>query len=186
MEHGIVNFLEYELRLATFTTWRWPVKLNKFAFAKAGFHFVNNNTDQVCCSFCGILIQEWLSTDDPMYVHEEKTRFSSRFCIYLQFIRDKRVQAAFDFNFKEKEVFEAYCRVVHLNQSIPDFIAEIRLKPVPSSPTSLNCKVCLFETISQLLIPCKHIASCFFCTYRLDKCPICRQKIKGYLDVYIS
>ena len=44
---------------------------------------------------------------------------------------------------------------------------------------SLNCKICLSETISIVFIPCSNFVSCASCALMVSKCPICRETTEG-------
>ncbi|XP_009682309.1 E3 ubiquitin-protein ligase XIAP isoform X3 [Struthio camelus] len=60
------SMAEYERRIQTFLTWRYPV--NKEQLAKAGFYSIGNG-DHVACFYCGGGLQEWKENEDPWDQH---------------------------------------------------------------------------------------------------------------------
>ena len=51
----------------------------------------------------------------------------------------------------------------------------------------LTCAVCLENKRSVLLMPCRHMATCFACVTKLrksKKCPICKQPFDKHMNVY--
>eukprot|EP01102_Stenamoeba_stenopodia_P023026 TRINITY_DN9796_c0_g1_i1.p1 TRINITY_DN9796_c0_g1~~TRINITY_DN9796_c0_g1_i1.p1 ORF type:complete len:564 (+),score=142.18 TRINITY_DN9796_c0_g1_i1:40-1731(+) len=49
-----------------------------------------------------------------------------------------------------------------------------------------DCVVCLCEPKAATILPCRHFCVCFSCMLKLDKCPVCRTKIKSYMRFYRS
>jgi len=47
-----------------------------------------------------------------------------------------------------------------------------------------DCVVCLCEPKAATILPCRHFCVCFSCMLKLDKCPVCRTKIKSYMRFY--
>ena len=48
------------------------------------------------------------------------------------------------------------------------------------------CKICMYEEVSVVLLPCGHLVSCVKCSIVLSDCPICRRGIKGTVRAYIA
>jgi len=46
------------------------------------------------------------------------------------------------------------------------------------------CKVCYQRDIETVLFPCKHNILCTVCSKLLDKCPLCRKRIKNWIQVF--
>merc|ERR1711991_1097585 len=63
-----------------------------------------------------------------------------------------------------------------------DTIAEI--KPVFGlEEGDEECVVCYANPRSTVLHPCTHMAVCMECLQKLKKCPVCRAKIKGFIQL---
>nr|XP_006115453.1 E3 ubiquitin-protein ligase XIAP [Pelodiscus sinensis]XP_006115454.1 E3 ubiquitin-protein ligase XIAP [Pelodiscus sinensis]XP_006115455.1 E3 ubiquitin-protein ligase XIAP [Pelodiscus sinensis] len=60
------SMAEYEARIKTFITWRYPVA--KEQLAEAGFYSTGNG-DNVVCFHCGGGLQEWQQDEDPWEQH---------------------------------------------------------------------------------------------------------------------
>ena len=55
-----------------------------------------------------------------------------------------------------------------------------------STQQSLSpCSVCLHEPRSVAFVPCGHVSCCGACAPRLKQCPLCREKIKDQLRVFL-
>ncbi|NXA32595.1 XIAP ligase, partial [Eudromia elegans] len=76
------SMAEYERRLQTFLTWRYPV--NKKQLAKAGFYSIGNG-DHVVCFHCGGGLQEWKENEDPWDQH-------AKWFPGCRFLRDEKGQ----------------------------------------------------------------------------------------------
>jgi hypothetical protein len=48
------------------------------------------------------------------------------------------------------------------------------------------CKICADGKVEVVMLPCGHLCSCQSCAGALVDCPICRQKVAGYVRVYLS
>ena len=48
------------------------------------------------------------------------------------------------------------------------------------------CKVCNYNTICILVLPCRHLAICKLCRNKLRQCPICRNTIYATIDVFLA
>ena len=47
-----------------------------------------------------------------------------------------------------------------------------------------RCCICLEdESVSSLLLPCRHLVCCDECSKQTDKCPVCRSTILGRLSL---
>ncbi|CAF1059699.1 unnamed protein product [Adineta ricciae] len=53
------------------------------------------------------------------------------------------------------------------------------------SSSSNLCSLCLTEDKGLAVLPCGHVATCVPCGYSLKICPICRQRIEGFVRVYM-
>ncbi len=68
------------------------------------------------------------------------------------------------------------------------------LQPSPSSSslkdTDANvlkqCVVCCVKEYNTVLMPCRHLSSCYECVQKLNKCPTCREIIKDVVKVFLS
>lgn len=47
-----------------------------------------------------------------------------------------------------------------------------------------KCSICYQKLKDSVLRPCNHNVTCFDCAEKLDKCPICRKKIKKKLKIF--
>ncbi|CAF1236962.1 unnamed protein product [Didymodactylos carnosus] len=63
-----------------------------------------------------------------------------------------------------------------INPSVPS------QKSVSNSPL---CVVCQTDEKSIACIPCGHRAMCVPCGYSLNKCPVCRKDIAGFIKIYL-
>ncbi|XP_059147850.1 uncharacterized protein LOC131935472 [Physella acuta] len=48
------------------------------------------------------------------------------------------------------------------------------------------CKICMDKDVAVVFLPCGHLASCTDCAASLDKCPICRNPVKGIVRAFIG
>lgn len=51
---------------------------------------------------------------------------------------------------------------------------------------SLICKICCDKEISVMFLSCAHSLSCSQCAINFTDCPLCRQRIHGYIRIYFS
>ncbi|XP_060564647.1 uncharacterized protein LOC132723862 [Ruditapes philippinarum] len=49
-----------------------------------------------------------------------------------------------------------------------------------------TCKICMERPVSTTLLPCGHLVCCETCAGRLQRCPICRKRIKGTVKTFMS
>jgi hypothetical protein len=49
-----------------------------------------------------------------------------------------------------------------------------------------TCTVCMDQERDVLFVPCGHLVVCHKCSPRLQCCPLCRQKIQGIVQVFLS
>nr|QBK85057.1 MAG: ubiquitin-protein ligase [Pithovirus LCDPAC02] len=48
------------------------------------------------------------------------------------------------------------------------------------------CCICLDDIRNVVILPCKHMCICKKCSkLDIEKCPLCRQNIKKYMEVYV-
>lgn len=57
--------------------------------------------------------------------------------------------------------------------------------PERISIDGVSCSICFTNPIDILLLPCKHVKTCFDCVMQMSYCPICRQPIEKILKIYI-
>ena len=50
----------------------------------------------------------------------------------------------------------------------------------------IKCKICLEEEVGVVMLPCRHVCSCYSCSAQLISCPVCRTNIHAIIEVYIS
>lgn len=48
-----------------------------------------------------------------------------------------------------------------------------------------KCQICMVNDLNCLLFKCGHLCCCVECVKRIDKCPICRNEIKDYLEIFL-
>jgi hypothetical protein len=48
-----------------------------------------------------------------------------------------------------------------------------------------DCIVCLSAPKDATILPCRHFCVCFTCMVKLEKCPVCRCKIKSYMRIHV-
>ncbi|XP_053398238.1 uncharacterized protein LOC123552973 [Mercenaria mercenaria] len=49
-----------------------------------------------------------------------------------------------------------------------------------------TCKICMQRAVNTTLLPCGHLVCCDTCAARLQRCPICRKRIKGTVKTFMS
>ncbi|XP_060551216.1 uncharacterized protein LOC132712796 [Ruditapes philippinarum] len=49
-----------------------------------------------------------------------------------------------------------------------------------------TCKICMERPVNTTLLPCGHLVCCETCAGRLQRCPICRKRIKGTVKTFMS
>jgi len=52
------------------------------------------------------------------------------------------------------------------------------------SKNPVKCSICFDSIKNSVITPCNHNCCCFNCANSIDKCPICRIKIKDILKIY--
>jgi len=66
-------------------------------------------------------------------------------------------------------------------------VRKIKDKVFDSPPTTkTTCKICMDKEIEYVTLPCSHLAMCNVCITTQNDCPICKQRIKFLLHVFIS
>lgn len=48
------------------------------------------------------------------------------------------------------------------------------------------CKICMEQDVEVTFLPCGHLVTCNKCAHTLKECPICRQRIRGFVRTYWS
>ncbi|XP_046571596.1 E3 ubiquitin-protein ligase cblA-like [Haliotis rubra] len=51
---------------------------------------------------------------------------------------------------------------------------------------SSACKICLEDPANIVFLPCGHLVACAECSPALERCPICRQHIRGTVRVHMA
>lgn len=51
---------------------------------------------------------------------------------------------------------------------------------------SFLCTLCFTKTINTCFVPCSHAYCCTTCANKLNECPVCRQKIKNKINIYLT
>lgn len=46
-----------------------------------------------------------------------------------------------------------------------------------------NCVICMDNERSIATLPCAHLCICGVCSGSIEKCPICRQRVKGVVKI---
>ena len=67
----------YENRLETLESWSQQIQPNKYELTTAGFYYTGKGHIVQCFS-CGIRLNQWKKTDDPM---KEQIKFS-KLCLF--------------------------------------------------------------------------------------------------------
>lgn len=49
-----------------------------------------------------------------------------------------------------------------------------------------TCKICLDKEVNTVFLPCGHLVCCNECAPEMDKCPVCRQLIRGTVRIFLS
>lgn len=62
---------------------------------------------------------------------------------------------------------------------------EIKRNMDLDNTSNIICTICMEKERGILFIPCRHIVCCKICSYKCEKCPICRTSIYEYIEVYI-
>jgi baculoviral IAP repeat-containing protein 7/8 len=56
-----------------------------------------------------------------------------------------------------------------------------------SSNSTLNpmlCKVCYKEGMTTVFLPCRHVYTCGKCAEGIDECPICKEDVFSFIQLY--
>ncbi|KAL3881352.1 hypothetical protein ACJMK2_027802 [Sinanodonta woodiana] len=53
-------------------------------------------------------------------------------------------------------------------------------------PDQLVCKICMNQPVAVTFFPCGHLVTCIACSQKVQKCPICRVKIKAAIRTFLS
>lgn len=51
---------------------------------------------------------------------------------------------------------------------------------------SQTCKICLDQVADIIFLPCGHMVSCGQCAPALNRCPICRKEIAGFVKAFFA
>jgi hypothetical protein len=62
------DFIHYVDRIATFKTWPKAMPITAAKLCDAGFYYTGLS-DRVICFYCGLGLNEWNPTDDPILEH---------------------------------------------------------------------------------------------------------------------
>jgi hypothetical protein len=63
---------------------------------------------------------------------------------------------------------------------LPDILDASQIKVFEDASTD-ECAICMTENKSVIVNPCGHYYMCNTCCHSVDKCPICRGPISGFL-----
>jgi E3 ubiquitin-protein ligase XIAP len=85
VEIQISNCVLYGERIATFKTWPKAMPITAAALCTAGFYYTGLS-DRVICFYCGLGLNEWNPTDDPILEHVKH----SPNCGYIKIFIEKQ------------------------------------------------------------------------------------------------
>ena len=181
----------YEHRLNSFIDRSWPISLhqNEVTMAKAGF-FYSGNGDIAICAFCGLNLYRWLPDDKPFTEHK---RFNIN-CRFVSLLQDIDNQSKIQYHgvfMKIKSVcynvfYFLRSTFLNLKNLFYFYFHKMFFNKFYGVKFHSLCKICLSKGSNILLLPCRHVSTCHFCTFCIRFCPICRCEIKSVIKVYFA
>jgi hypothetical protein len=79
-----------------------------------------------------------------------------------------------------------YKKIIDESQlQINNLESQIKIKDLIIQDRYL-CNLCITEKINVFFSPCNHAYCCTICASKLNECPICRQKIKNKMIIYLN
>lgn len=116
------------------------------------------------CYSCGLGLKNWLKDDVPIVSHSQ---FG-----------------------KECQIVQNNLRLIQsMQQTPPSTLDEkiVEVEPREFIQRNIECMFCCKENIQVVFLPCKHSMCCKKCCEKLNlKCPICRQTIEFFLNIYLN
>ncbi|KAE8742251.1 hypothetical protein FOCC_FOCC012222 [Frankliniella occidentalis] len=169
-------YVDLKVRQESFARWEHEDTVGASQLASAGF-FYTNIEDKTICFSCGGGLQAWTKGDDPWSEHA----FYFPKCNHVHEIKGSEfatlVQGERPATLTPKEIQALAC-----NESAG---AETNSEEARGDDP-LQCKICLDKEMSIVFLPCKHFVSCSNCGKVVKKCVVCREYIRGVLQVYMS
>ncbi|AAG02727.1 inhibitor of apoptosis protein [Betaentomopoxvirus amoorei] len=153
-------------RLKTYKEWPISMPISTEKLAEAGF-FYTGKSDKVKCFYCDGGLNKWETDDDPWIQH---ARWFDK-CDYVKLVKGK--------DFIQKVMTQS----TFIKSSKKENIPEINISNDEKNDIKL-CKICYIEERVICFVPCGHIFCCGKCAISMDKCPVCRNKIKNLTRVY--
>lgn len=168
----------YINRLSSFKNYNWISSTQCICkeeiFAKAGFYSIGYK-DYVKCFKCNGGLCKWQQNDDPWVEHakyyplcefviENKSELFIKICGEMLEIESENRKLIANFDLLCSRVKEH--KKHHFNDKF-------------------LCKICYENEMDSVLLPCAHQLSCFSCTQRFNKCPVCNKEILIKKKIYI-
>ena len=193
-----------EKRLESFKDWPTSMKQRPDELAKAGFYYTGVG-DQTICFHCGVGLKNWQQSDD---VWEEHALWSPK-CVFL------RLKKGAEFVSKVgKDCHARVTLGVPSTSFSPETsggstteTGETSNSLMFSDATSASsdatkagetkenhkeesrnvplCGICYDNERSILYLPCRHMFACVDCGVTAIKCPVCRQDVESYMNVFM-
>ena len=176
----------FTARYASFCDWQNCLDEElSLELAKTGFYYKNQS---IQCSFCGLrtAMPDETQNADPNTIH----RMLSPSCCYVKFFNHRHVQLALNLGLNIDNIFQVYKEFSTRNgATLHEFLKAINsLKnhsPILECDRDTTCKICLFQAVEEILLPCRHGVSCLNCGKKLMLCPVCKSHIFTKLQVYL-
>lgn len=183
------KYATVQSRLGTFKDWPISLKQKPKDMAEAGF-FYTGKGDKTVCFYCGLGTKDWEDTDDPWIEH---AKWSPK-CDYLVLKLGDEMKNGLSLEVRSKETESSGAKKEsvekHLGngESAKQKTEESQISRdsgASAGSSKVICKVCYDQEVDIALVRCGHTV-CKNCFTALDKCPICRQPIDGYVRLYMS
>jgi baculoviral IAP repeat-containing protein 7/8 len=175
------KFASEEFRKHTFRHYHWPSQMQQTPerLAKAGFLYTGHS-DGVVCFYCGNGLQQWTRKDDPYVEHAKMNRH----CSYLKSVRSEGFISDATLLQRMEEWYNAPATTTTKNHQPPK--TEVNVVDIQNSFSLQECVVCLVRERCIAFKPCGHLTTCVDCSFQVQKCVICRQKIRERIKIYCS
>ena len=92
------------------------------------------------------------------------------------------IDAKFDLEREKKKSSKLLGKKIKLTKEISNLKNE--LKEAKKKDFSL-CSICFDKKSNIATYPCRHLAMCSECHKKVKKCPICREKITGIVEMHL-
>ena len=181
----LINMKDERNRLKSFLgKWLKEYPVPAHAVAQAGFYYTGPH-DRVVCPFCGGRVFNWARGDSPLGEHV-------RLFPHCPFVQASEEVASLPgvLDVTPEEERDGNGTAVTSSLALPP-----PLKPGAESlrqikcenerlKASNTCKVCFDAEVRCVFLHCGHLICCVECAGKMYECPLCKERVLGYIKIY--